>query len=144
MKINYRSIPQAELNLTPLIDIVFLLLIFFMVTTQFVNNDSLTLSLPTAQTRSAPAEGRDVIRVYLGKEGFQINQTLFKSLNFSELYAQLSEQSLNEGTTLLLFADNAISYQRVVDVIDIAGQLGISNVQLTTQRDETAATNVGN
>ncbi len=120
-----------DINITPLIDIVFLLLIFFMVSTTFDNPNSIGVKLPTAQ-RNAPQNESENIRItvqedgslYLGKE----------AVTFAELDARFAELSKkSEQGRLVVNADEASTHGAVVRVMDIAKRNGIDKIAIATK-----------
>ncbi len=125
---------DPTLDLTPLIDVVFLLLIFFLITTTFVRSDNsqLPLNLPSASAGEAIAEGDRVI-VYVSAEGgLQIDEELVRpeevERRLERLFAERPE------TQLLIKGDKASSYGQVTDVIDKAREVGFKRVNLVVKR----------
>ncbi len=127
---------SVEVNLTPLIDVVFLLLIFFMVSTSFTREAHLSLTLPEAE-RATTATSEVSIDVVVDKEGFyRVNGRLLVDGKRDTLTSALSLEANGEfAKPLTVTADRAAPYQRVVSVIDIGGQMGFTQINLTTQPD---------
>ena len=130
---------SVEVNLTPLIDVVFLLLIFFMVSTSFTREAHLTLTLPEAE-RSDETSGEDPrVDVIIDADGFyRVGGRMLVDTKLDTLASAL--QLASEGALempIAVTADKNAPYQNVVQVIDIAGQLGFTRVNLTTQPPET-------
>jgi biopolymer transport protein ExbD len=131
-----RSRRRAEPNieLTPLIDVVFLLLIFFLITTTFVHSDNqqLPLNLPSAAAGESLTQGeRTVVYVSAGG-GLQIDEETVKPEEVSQrLEALFSE---NPDTHLLIKGDKATNYGHVTDVIDEARRVGFKKVNLVVKR----------
>ena len=126
---------EVEVNLTPLIDVVFLLLIFFMVTTTFDRDAKIKINLPTTTnaTVEAQAEGLNVIVNNQGK--YYINgsevlnnkpETLFRAMT------QAIEESGIAQPKLVISADANANYQAVVTAMDIAGRLGLTDFSMAT------------
>lgn len=119
------------LNLTPLIDIVFLLLVFFMLTAHFVDEKQIELTLPGAASAEAVAEEEPVI--------VMIDQAGIFYINSEVVHAQLLEQRLavlfsNHSDRLLrLKADSQVSFEKVVKLLDIARLLNINNLEVATR-----------
>lgn len=133
MKLARRRVEEPQLNLTSLIDVVFLLLIFFMVTTTFVRNPGLQITLPQAgehQPVSADEEVEVVVdarnRVYIGGK--------IVAVDAKALRAALQRRAGgNFQQPLLVRADGRASHQSVVGVMDAAAALGFSRVDIATQ-----------
>jgi|TARA_B110000902_G_scaffold240515_1_gene290081 biopolymer transport protein ExbD len=126
-----RAVP--DVNLTPLIDVVFLLLIFFMVTTTFTDEGKLTITLPEANGEPAPTLPT-VVEVLVGSDGrFSVNGKLLTASDAKTLAAAVIDAA--EGDTSLPFlitADANTSHQSVVTVMDVAGKTGFKNISITT------------
>lgn len=122
-------------NLTPLIDVVFLLLIFFMVSTTFINENHLTLELPEADGELRP-DTAERIEVTINADGtYGVNGESLVNSRLSTLMAAIDEQG--QGNTKLPFivtADAKVPYEAVVTVMDAAGRMGYSNLSMTTQQ----------
>lgn len=129
--------PRQEpvgMDLTPLIDVVFLLLIFFMVSTSFTRETQLSLTLPEA--KGTPAENESqAVQVLVSPLGeYVINGEKLAESSDSALRSALLRLG-QEKTTLpmIITADANASYQAVVRVMDVAGQLGFDKLSLTTR-----------
>ncbi|MEE9444653.1 MAG: biopolymer transporter ExbD [Cocleimonas sp.] len=126
---------EVEVNLTPLIDVVFLLLIFFMVTTTFDRDAKIKINLPTSTNAVAEAqqEGLNIIVNNQGKyfvNGSEVlnnkPETLFRAMT------QAIEESGNDHPKLVISADANANYQSVVTAMDIAGRLGLTDFSMAT------------
>ena len=126
---------DVEVNLTPLIDVVFLLLIFFMVTTTFDRDAKIKINLPTTTNAAveAQAEGLNLIVNNQGK--YYVNgsevlnnkpETLFRAMT------QAIEESGIAQPKLVISADANANYQAVVTAMDIAGRLGLTDFSMAT------------
>ena len=134
MHFKRQSKAALDVNLTPLIDVVFLLLIFFMVSTSFSNETRLTLTLPEAvYAEQVPADAK-ALSVVVDKNGFyRVNDKALPDIDTETLASalrNLSQQDFN--LPLEISADANAPYQAVVSVIDIAGELGFVQINLTT------------
>lgn len=117
-----RSQDQASFGLAPLLDVVLLLLIFFVVTTSFTE-PRLALELPSAET-AAPGEG-DLLVVSIDREGAIAIRG--QPVGEAQLDARLAEASAR-GVALELRADDAARHGVVVGVLDRARKAGIAEV----------------
>jgi len=128
MKIALRShqTTLAELNLTPLLDLVFVLLVIFIITTPQLTNQ-LELSLPSQTPDTPPKAAPARIRV-LGRNQIQLEG---RRLPFSELKAELARRKAAQPDLAVIVegADRA-EYQAVVDVLEAVQQLNITEVGL--------------
>jgi len=131
-----RSEERVEINLTPLIDVVFLLLIFFMVSTTFDRHAQLKVSLPEASAKSTLQQNDPLILSIDAKGNYFINdrQVINTSLDTLKQAIQKSigeNQNLND-VALVLRADANTPHQAVVRAMDAASQLGLSKLSIAT------------
>ena len=124
---------EIDLNLTPLIDVVFLLLIFFMVSTTFDQQSKLKLELPES---SAKAEAQQAGTIVIGidaKGRFFINDRQLVNSQFKTLKMALSKiAGDNKEAPLVLKADAKTPHQSVVMALDAASQLGLTHMSIAT------------
>ena len=136
MNLRPRRTEEPEVNLTPLIDVVFLMLIFFMVSTTFLKESDLQVVLP--QASGQPQEALpDVVELHIDAEGqYVLNGE--KLLNTQTNTVRLAlERVFAEGERpLVIRADKNTAHQAVVTAFDAAGQAGISRVSIATTPDE--------
>ena len=134
MNLQREPLETPDINLTPLIDVVFLLLIFFMVTTTFAPEERrLTLELPSGQTGMAPAEASVIVT--LGANG-ELALDGKPMASKGALARALREQRSKHtpGTlSLLLRADARTEHGAVIGILDLARQLGIQEVNVATR-----------
>jgi biopolymer transport protein ExbD len=135
--VQFRRQKNAEVavNLTPLIDVVFLLLIFFMVSTTFTQETHLSLDLPEATGEETELQPRQ-IEILISVDGqYAINGQSLVNTQLLTLKQALREQSGGDtGIPLVITADAKTPHQAVVTAMDAAGQEGFSHLSLTTQR----------
>jgi len=129
-----RSSVAGTLSLTPLIDVVFLLLIFFLVTSEFEEEERrLDIVLPTA-TSAVPMVGkpREIV-IDIDKAGVVYLRGQETSLEDLEqlLKANVAQNPTNQSAVIR--ADRGTSFQPVVSVMDICNETGISDYSVTTQ-----------
>lgn len=135
MKFERQHKDDLSINITPLIDVVFLLLIFFMVSTTFTKESHLQVELPSATGEKAkqPAE---LIEVLIDKEGqFTVNQRVL--INSQLVTLKRAVEKLSDGNNKLPFivtADASTPHEFVVRAMDVAGQLGFRKLSITAQR----------
>ncbi|AZZ93019.1 biopolymer transporter ExbD [Hahella sp. KA22] len=137
MKFRRQSREELSVNVTPLIDVVFLLLIFFMVSTTFTKESRLAVELPKA-TGEASESLADQIEVVINKDGqYTVNQRVLINSQIATL--KRAVEQLSKGKNDLPFivtADAKTPHEYVVRAMDVAGQLGYQKLSITTQRTE--------
>lgn len=129
----HRSAESVEINLTPLIDVVFLLLIFFMVSTTFDRHAKLKVQLPEAEAKAQQQVKDPVILSVDAKGKYYINDRQVVNTQLETLKAALQKTTENNpDVTLLLRADGRTPHQAVVRAMDAASQLGITKLSIAT------------
>jgi biopolymer transport protein ExbD len=139
VKFSRRARQEVEVNLTPLIDVVFLLLIFFMVSTTFTKETHLSIDLPESNSQSNRVADLQ-IEILITREGdFAINGVALVNREQRTLRAAIGK--ISEGDTaipMVITADSATPHQSVVTALDVAGQLGFSRLSITTTLTDSA------
>lgn len=138
MNLRRTSREEPELNLIPLIDVVFMLLIFFMVTTTFNRDAGIKLTLPEASAEADTLQEQK-LEILIDAEGnYYIDQQ--RVVNTApETLKRALQKSLAEGrdVPVIISADAKTPHQAVVTVMDVARQLGLVNFTLATQNPAT-------
>ena len=122
------------MQLAPMIDIVFLLLIFFIVTWQFTRAETeLSVSVPTAQEGADPQRqiGEIVINV-LADGTIRVEGTTVDLVQLLDKLAEIAQKYENQPVRIR--GDGGVPYQRIVEVIDTCQKAGIWNISFATQR----------
>jgi len=128
---------EPEVNLTPLIDVVFLLLIFFMVSTTFEHQSRIQIELPeaTASPEELEEESLEIVidaqgRYFIGEE--QVVNTELKTLK-----SAISKAVGDRGTVpVTIRADANTPHQAVITALDATSQLGLTQISLATSKIE--------
>ncbi|MGD8568130.1 MAG: biopolymer transporter ExbD [Gammaproteobacteria bacterium] len=126
---------DPDVNITPLIDIVFLLLIFFMVSTTFDRESEIDVTLPEAAI-DAPQKKNEIIDITISPDGvFYINGKRVINKQVSTLkQALLKVADGREDPPILISADANAKHQSVVAVMDAARQLGFIHLSFATSQ----------
>ena len=134
MRLSLRTKPQPEVNLTSLIDVVLLLLIFFMVSTSFVKQSQITISLPQADSAAIIEEQPQQIDIMITETGtFLINnRELINSRPETIRNALQKISGGNNALPLTISADASARHQDVVTAMDVAGRLGFTQISIAT------------
>jgi biopolymer transport protein ExbD len=140
MKFRRRPRNEVSIELTPLIDVVFLLLIFFMVSTTFIRETQLELELPEASGELQQPEEQSIV-ITIAEDGtYAVNDQALVNSQLATLMRALREQ-IGEGDVsrqLIITADANATHQAVVRAMDAAGRLGLTRLSITTQSPEEA------
>ena len=140
MKFRRRPRNEVSIELTPLIDVVFLLLIFFMVSTTFIRETQLELELPEASGDLQQPEEQSIV-ITIAEDGtYAVNDQALVNNQLATLMRALRER-IREGDAsrqLIITADANSTHQAVVRAMDAAGRLGLTRLSITTQSPEEA------
>jgi biopolymer transport protein ExbD len=130
--------PVASPNLTSLIDVVLLLLIFFVVSTTFTKESHLVLKLPEADGQVADEKQLDQIEVVVSLQGqYSVNgQSLVNNRLDTLMKALQTVAGKRRDLPMIITADANATHQSVMRAMDAASQLGFSKLSLTAQLPE--------
>jgi biopolymer transport protein ExbD len=133
---------NIDINLVSLIDVVFILLLFFIVTTTFTRETQLRVDLPQAVT-GTPDNEADLkhVDITINADGnFSVNNQLLPKNDLQTLIDALQRESAGDTSLpLSISADGKTPHQSVITAMDAAGKLGFSHLRMTTV--EAAPTN---
>ena len=130
-----RARTPSAVELAPLIDVVFLLLIFFMVSTTFVQRTELEVQLPEAGGGLANAQVGD-IEVGISATGrYTVNDRVLASGDRQALRSALAAVR-SDDSRVVIAADAAVSHQAVVGALAAAGEVGVRDVRIVTRPTE--------
>lgn len=125
---------EDSVNLTPLIDVVFLLLIFFMVSTTFTKETHLKIDLPEANGDLQPALVDQIEVVVDSNGGVSLNGRALVNKQIPTLRAAIQDVAGDDSSLpFIITGDANTPYQTIISVMDLAGQMGFANLSLTTQ-----------
>jgi biopolymer transport protein ExbD len=124
--------PPTVLELTPLIDVVFLLLIFFMVSTTFISDEGgLQVELPRSENRDLIPEGSDVALAIAADGAMELDG---KAVDLEELKRVLRRSAEEDPNTMVVVrADRSLAHGKVVAVMDLVRELGLTHFAIATE-----------
>lgn len=140
MKFPRKPREPVDINLAPLIDVVFILLLFFVVTTTFTRETQLKVDLPEAVSGTPPEVMKTPLEILVGVDGsFALNG---KSLSKNDLASLMEALRLESGgdksLPVMLSADGQVPHQAVVTAMDAASKLGFAHLRITTVEAQAA------
>jgi biopolymer transport protein ExbD len=137
LKFQLRRPDDPDLNMTSLIDVVLLLLIFFMMSTRFVDESRLTIRLPEAGIEPKAAELRDHVEIEVTAEGgYRVNGRALVNNSPDTLSVAVGRASEgNRGVPVTVRADARATHQSVVTAMDVVGRLGYRQINIATVSD---------
>lgn len=134
MKLQSRSKEAPEINLTSLIDVVLLLLVFFMVSTSFVREAEIKLRLPQAEAPAAPSSFDEVLDITVTQAGAYIVNGRPLVNNQRRTLRAAIERLMGDTRDLpvTIRADALATHQAVITAMDVVGQLGFVQINIAT------------
>jgi biopolymer transport protein ExbD len=126
------EIKKGQLDIAPLIDVMFLLLIFFMLTSNFVVQPGIRVSLPKAVS-SEVIRSENLAVTLTGQDLLFLNE---EPVTMQELVPRI-RQAAQENKTVLLKADTNASLGRVVEIWDLCRESGIPQINIATNEKMT-------
>ena len=128
---------EPEVNLTPLIDVVFLLLIFIMVSTTFEQQSRIQIELPEATATPTETEDESLEIVIDAQGRYFIGERQVVNSELKTLKAAISKAvNGRESLTVIIRADASTPHQAVITALDATSQLGLTRISLATSKIE--------
>lgn len=124
---------KLEVNIVSLIDVILILVLFFMVTTTFIGQSGIQVKLPQASTKEVQPEKELTVTITKDKKIYLNEEQLTLTL-FPERLKKMAGHGVKN--ILIIKADEVVPHGLVVKVMDIAKQTGIENLAIATRPDE--------
>jgi biopolymer transport protein ExbD len=132
MRFRRRLVPETNLNLIPLIDVVFQLIVFFMVATTFIITPGISLVLPTSNTAEPVAMTRLVVTV-VSRDEIYFNKERHDLQSFALRLSEVTDKEREEIKTVVLEGDRSVPYSLLVEVLDVLRRNGFKGINLRTR-----------
>ena len=133
MKLRPRQHEDPEINLISLIDVLLVLLIFFMVSTTFQQEGRVKVQLPQASQIPLPRGSHESLVITITAEGgYRVNERALINANPETLRSALVKEAGTERGPLTIRADARTTHQAVVTAMDVAGKLGFAQLNIAT------------
>jgi len=137
MQFRRRLKPEVNLNIVPMIDVVFQLVLFFMVATTFVITPGISLVLPSSATAEKVAVSKLVVTVVSAEEVY-LNRERYTLSGLDRKLSEMSQKEKAEVKTVVLEGDRSISYSLLVRVLDVLRRNGFKGINLKTREEWSA------
>ena len=135
MRLRARPVEEPELNIINFVDVMLMLLVFFMMTTHFIQNTSLTVELPTASVGPLPNRLTGIEVTIDAQDHYYVNQKAVSGTSPAAVRsAILSVAGDRRDLPIILRADARSTQQAVVTVMDVAGALGFTQINILTTK----------
>lgn len=134
MNLKPRRPEEPELNLVSLIDVVLMLVVFFMLSSTFIDETSLRVRLPEVSSgEGPPAAGESLVIAVTESGGYRLNGRDLINASADTLRAALARTAGSDRTaTVTVRADARASHQSVVTALDVVGRLGFTDIDIAT------------
>ncbi len=130
MKFKKKKSPDISLEITPLVDVIFLLLIFFVLSTQFIDLKTMSIDLPSLDKKTMSNLPENRVKIEISKEGeVLINNTTISEFSLKSLNEELSLIPSNVKTAIIS-ADSDTRYQYIVTIMESLNSNGFKNIQI--------------
>ena len=130
MKFKKKKSPEINLEITPLVDVIFLLLIFFVLSTQFMDLKTMSIDLPTIDKKTMSNLPDNRVKIEISKEGeVLINNTILDNFSIKALNEELRAIS-PDIKTATISADSDTKYQYLVTIMESLNRNGFKNIQI--------------
>lgn len=123
---------RTNVELIPLIDVVFQLVVFFMVSTTFILTPGISLILPGSET-SEPVVMTKLVVTIVADDEIYLNKERYNLAGLSSRLRALTEEEKEEIKTVVIEGDEEVSYRLMVDVLDVLRKNGFKGVNLKTK-----------
>lgn len=130
MKFKERTSTDAHLDITPIVDTVFNLLIFFALSLNFIVTPGIKVNLPESSTEEIVREKEEIIIMMKQGNEVVVNN---KSVSLEQLFLMLSQSAQkNKDALVIIQADEKVSHGNVVKVMDTAKRAGLTRLAIAT------------
>lgn len=135
MRFRRRLKPTANVDLVPMIDVVFQLVIFFMVATTLIENPGISVILP-GSTTSEPVVMTKMVVTIVSRDKIYFKNKSYNLDGLSRALTQIPAEEKDQLKTVVIEGDRTISYQLMIEVLDILRRKGYKGVNLRTRQEK--------
>ena len=126
---------RTNVELIPLIDVVFQLVVFFMVSTTFILTPGISLILPKSET-SEPVVMSKLVVTVVSRNELYLNQERYDLEGLDQRLSVVTDEERSELKTVVLEGDEEVSYRLMVQVLDVLRKNGFTGINLRTKETE--------
>ncbi len=132
----FRSIQDSDSpipDITPIIDVVFILLIFFMLTSSFTKQNQININLPEAKN-SAEQINYNVIDVFISRANkISVKNVVLKDNDSDTVREAFLPYISDVNSSIVISGDAETSYQTIITILDVSAKLGFERIRLNTK-----------
>ena len=126
---------RTNVELIPLIDVVFQLVVFFMVSTTFILTPGISLVLPKSET-SEPVVMSKLIVTVVSRNELYLNKEQYDVEGLDQRLGEITEEERSEIKTAVVEGDENVSYSLMIQVLDVLRRNGFTGINLRTKETE--------
>lgn len=126
---------RTNVELIPLIDVVFQLVIFFMVSTTFILTPGISLVLPSSETSEPVVVSRLIVTV-VSRNELYLNKERYDLKGLDKRLSVITDEERSEIRTVVIEGDEKVSYRLMVEILDVLRKNGFSGINLRTKETE--------
>jgi biopolymer transport protein ExbD len=134
MRFRRRLSPEAKVDLIPMIDVVFQLVVFFMVTSTFMLTPGISLVLPTSTT-AEPVIMSELVVTVVSPDEIYINRDKYGLRTFEQALTDISALTKDEIESVIIEGDEMITYELMITVLDLLRKRGFTGINLRLRED---------
>jgi biopolymer transport protein ExbD len=135
MRFRRQLVTRTNVELIPLIDVVFQLVVFFMVSTTFILTPGISLILPKSET-SEPVVMSKLVVTVVSQDEVYLNRERYDLAGLSGRLGTITEEQRSEIKTVVVEGDENVSYRLMVQVLDVLRKNGFTGINLRTKETE--------
>ncbi len=135
MRFRRKLTTRTNVELIPLIDVVFQLVVFFMVSTTFILTPGISLILPRSET-SEPVVMTKLVITVVSRDELYLNKERYDIPGLNERLGSITAEEREEVRTVVIEGDETVSYKLMVEVLDVLRKNGFRGVNLRTKENE--------
>lgn len=126
---------RTNVELIPLIDVVFQLVVFFMVSTTFILTPGISLVLPKSET-SEPVVMSKLVVTVVSRNELYLNKEQYDVEGLDQRLGEITEEERSEIKTVVVEGDENVSYSLMIQVLDVLRRNGFTGINLRTKETE--------
>ena len=134
MQFRRRLTPEAKVDLVPMIDVVFQLVVFFMVTSTFMLTPGINLVLPSSTT-AEPVIMSEMVVTIVSPDEVYLNRDQYTLETLGSALAGITDDEFEEIESVIIEGDEQATYEVVISVLDILRKRGFSGINLKVRED---------
>jgi biopolymer transport protein ExbD len=140
MRFRRRLTPEAKVDLIPMIDVVFQLVVFFMVTSTFMMTPGINLVLPSSTT-AEPVLVSEIVVTVASQDEIYINRERYTLRTLEDALFDISDGEKDEIQSVIIEGDENVTYDLMISVLDVLRKRGFTGINLKLREDAAGTSN---